>query len=144
MPIFSKSIKWNNLVAINSPTDGQVLSFDAVLNKLKWITIGPAPVSGIATGTYAGDGAATKEITGIGFQPKVVIIYPHSGGAAFIPVMKTNQDGLYTAVFELNGASTAYHYETNVIISLDADGFTVGNSRYMNDAISVYTYIALG
>lgn len=93
----------------------------------------------IVTGEYTGDGAATKAISGIGFLPRRVDIIPQIDGSSALHI-KTDQEGTMAFV---NG-----QYEADHIISLDADGFTVGdgtggtggNSANVN--LRVYTYIA--
>lgn len=101
----------------------------------------------ITTGTYAGDGAATQQITGIGFRPKFVMIYVHA-----ITTLqcgwKSDQDGL-NSMYE-NFVGMAKMWMPDHIISLDADGFTVGdgtgdvNGNLFNLAPIPYTYIAWG
>lgn len=97
--------------------------------------------SRIATGTYTGDAAATKAVTGLGFQPKVLVIYRQTDASSTI-AMKTNQDG--TKAHLEDGKK----YKDDHIISLDSDGFTVGDgsgdSNILNVSAAVYTYIALG
>jgi len=100
----------------------------------------------MATGTYTGDGNATQGITGVGFQPRVVQIYPQTFGAMTGPCSKTDQDGLRTKFHDIPGAQ--WHWVLDFIISLDADGFTVGDGtgygNVLNLAPIVYTYIAWG
>lgn len=94
----------------------------------------------VATGTYTGNGAATQAITGVGFQPRMLLIYPQLASAVF-PFVKSDQDGL-------NAWGTNNAGGTDQIISLDADGFTVGDgtpsTNHCNVNLRVYTYWALG
>ena len=59
---------------------------------------------------------------------------------------KTDQDGLLADVF--NNATTLWRYVTDMIISLDADGFTVGDGTGVANILNVlgatYTYICFG
>lgn len=91
-------------------------------------------------GTYTGDAAATKAITGVGFQPTFLIIYAQVAARAV--GIKTSQDT--TAAFVLVSAAASL-YNDDQIISLDADGFTVGDgtltANHMNLA-QAYVYIA--
>lgn len=91
------------------------------------------------TGTYTGDGAATKAITGVGFQPKYLIIFPQLATAGLLG-FKSNQDTTY--------AFGPAGYQQDHIISLDSNGFTVGDgtgsSNYFNVNARIYTYLALG
>lgn len=73
---------------------------------------------------YTGDGGATQAISGVGFEPNFVMIYPKVGAGSYMG-LKSDEDGLNTLLFRSGGAANAY--ETDHIISLDSDGFTVGD-----------------
>ena len=96
-----------------------------------------------ATGEYTGDGNATQAITGVGFQPKYLMIYCQVSTKPS-PFLKTDQDSTYC--FYDQGSDM--YYEVDYIISLDADGFTVGDgtggstAEDTNVTSRVYTYIA--
>lgn len=97
-----------------------------------------------ATGTYTGDGAATQGIVGVGFQPRYVTIYPHGtqGGLSH----KTDRDGVNSKVWR---HGVQWYYDADHIISLNADGFTVGDGtplgiNMVNVLNVVYTYVAFG
>jgi len=89
-------------------------------------------------GTYTGDGAATQAVTGVGFQPELMILWTQ--GTVIYVRFKTSADGTYTK--NSNGG-----YFEDEIISLDADGFTVGDGtgggEDMNGDTVVHTYIAV-
>jgi len=97
----------------------------------------------IKIGTYTGDSNATQAITGVGFQPDSVQIIPNENGTAPTsrPMIKTNSMGPNTYL------SFALDYLPDIIISFDADGFTVGDgtgsSNYANTLGRIYSYIAL-
>lgn len=95
--------------------------------KLSRKTDASSPSGGFrfATGSYAGNGAATQAIAGVGFQPKFVLIYERlaAGTQAFIGV-KTDKDGARCYRF-IGGAQ--FRYTLDDIISLDVGGFTVGD-----------------
>lgn len=87
----------------------------------------------IKVGTYSGTGVA-KSITGIGFQPDIVMVF--------------QQDGSYGTRLRTSGDSASKHidatsYTSNMITSLDSDGFSVGTSTDVNASGSTYTYIAI-
>lgn len=86
----------------------------------------------IKVGTYTGDGNATQAITGVGFQPDFVIIMP---GAAYNVHGKTGDMGLNSKRFD-------NAWQTNRIVSLDADGFTVGNNDGLNVLDQTNYYVA--
>ena len=131
------------LPATNSPEDTFVPSYDVGTTKFKWVA--PAGGAKFKTGTYTGNGNSTQAITGVGFQPKFVLIYDHTLSGAPNLLFKTDQDGLYAFYLWLYGSSSNFNYATDVVVSLDADGFTVGNSGTIaNTNGNVYTYIAFG
>ena len=99
----------------------------------------------IAIGTYTGNGSATQAITGVGFQPDYVTMYRQADGTnPLAPAVKSDVDGTKAGV-----PSGNFQYEDDHIISLDSDGFTVGDGtggvgNWLNLNTAVYTYIALG
>ena len=100
--------------------------------------------SRMATGTYTGNGAATQAIIGIGFQPKFVIVYRKADATYDIGL---NRDGTEAKFFDF--PVSTWRYETDQIVSLDADGFTVGDGtplgvNVFNILATNYTYIAFG
>ncbi len=122
---------WNRLP---KGTTGQILKTGTPPS---WVT----PVQ-MKTGTYTGNGAATQAITGIGFQVATLIVYPESGTIRILH--KATPDGA-NALITNNAGST--YYTTDDVISLDADGFTVGDGstqgiNLFNIHAIVYTYIS--
>jgi hypothetical protein len=112
-------------------------------------TIAPERILGsgfpmLTTGTYTGNGQVTQSITGVGFQPKVLFVMQHQQSTYRVWASKTDQDGLYCLIV----SRTVNMYTVNSIISLDTDGFTVGDGaspgdgNYMNENGTLYTYIA--
>ncbi|MGD8412967.1 MAG: DNRLRE domain-containing protein, partial [Candidatus Latescibacterota bacterium] len=89
----------------------------------------------MATGSYAGDGNGTRSITGTGFQPDVVFLQGNDGEPT--TVKTASMPG--TISKELGLPSTPY---SNVLTSLDPDGFTVSPDGWMNGAGSNYYWIA--
>ncbi len=87
-------------------------------------------------GSYAGDGVADKEITGVGFQPDFVWTKRNSAIAA---VHKSSDSGIasnYSQHF-MNLAN-----DTNDIKTFTSDGFTLGNSAEVNTSGGTYRYAA--
>lgn len=87
--------------------------------------------------TYTGDGAASRAVTGLGFQPDLVLVKVRSndagrGGGCLRTTNMTGQNSL-----PIPGAALI----TNGILSLDADGFTVGAATRVND--NLVQYVAL-
>ena len=98
---------------------------------------------GFKSGTYTGNAGATLAITGIGFQPKFVIVYPQiPGTGGYYVAYKCVDDGTYAFISKTDPRA----YQEDHIISLDADGFTVGDgtgsSNYMNVGDRNYAYQA--
>lgn len=102
----------------------------------------------IKTGTYTGDGTTSQGITGVGFQPKYVRIWPQrSAQDAGMKVLETTDtivdDNANGGAFLEDGNL----FKTNRITSLDVDGFTVdddGANLPPNKSGQVYNYMALG
>ncbi len=91
------------------------------------------------TGTYVGDGTDDRAITGLGFQPDMVMIKDNTnvGNNGFI--FKTSS---MTAELTLVTAENDANLTTNHIQSLDTDGFTVGDDADVNTANIMYHYVA--
>lgn len=105
----------------------------------------------LATGTYTGDGATSLAITGVGFAPKYVKIWP-----------RITADTTATSIYETtdtiiddNAAGQSFVHlsggghqsRVSGIIALGTDGFTVddaGADSHPNTSGSVYNYLALG
>ena len=102
--------------------------------------------------TYTGNGETSLEITGIGFTPKYLKIW-----------VRATSDGSAIAIFETtaeiiddnasgmsvmhDGDGNEHTVQTNTIISLNADGFTVddnGADQHPNKSSQIYNYIAIG
>ena len=100
----------------------------------------------IAIVTYAGNDAEIQKITGVGFRPKALIIWLQDPTAQLNYGIKTDQDGDKTLYLDFFTGRVAW--KPDHIISLDADGFTVGDgtgtTNIFNVGVAVYTCIALG
>jgi hypothetical protein len=92
----------------------------------------------IAVGPYVGNGAVSQAITGVGFKPMVVMIYPRVAA-----VMAFHADGEVGTYFP---AGTPV-YAGDHITCVD-DGFTVGDGTGDVNRLNVnarpYSYIAIG
>lgn len=89
----------------------------------------------IKTGTYTGDGNDARDITGVGFQPDLVII---KGGANAAVWRNKMVPGDLTLLFGANSVSLA-----NAIQGLMSDGFQVGTDVTVNASATVYYYVAI-
>ena len=90
----------------------------------------------VATGLYPGNGQDDRPITGLGFQPDFVIVKgdhntPSVARSATMPAGQSKALG------------TNQGLRDDRILSLDADGFTIGASDWVNNAGVSYTWIAL-
>jgi hypothetical protein len=93
----------------------------------------------IAVGYYMGNAAVSQAITGVGFKPTYIIIYPRAAG--LMGFHGDNEVGTYFP------AATAI-YAGDHVTSCDADGFTVGDgtgdANRLNVNNRIYTYLAIG
>jgi hypothetical protein len=90
----------------------------------------------MATGTYAGNSVNNRAITGLGFQPDVVIVKGNSAVEAVARTSTMTGD----ATKPLIGATGL---TANYIKSLNADGFTVGTSSRVNITGTTYYWTAV-
>jgi hypothetical protein len=97
--------------------------------------IGTGQAVQFASGSYVGNGADGRSITGVGFQPDAVII---KGDTAQFAVMRT---ATMPADSSKELAEPAV-LQANRIESLDADGFTVGSDARVNAAGINYFWMA--
>lgn len=89
----------------------------------------------IAVGTYTGNGVDDRAITGVGFQPGFIIA--KSAAATGSAVLKPSSLAGDSSLFA--GTASA---SSNVIQSLDADGFTIGTDNGINQNGTAYWWIA--
>lgn len=104
----------------------------------------------MVTGEYTGDGTATKAITGLGFQPKYLKIWESEAvSGTSIYVYETTAE----IIADVAGGGSVRHFSnthqvfTDRIVSLDSDGFTVGDadtSNHPNSNGQIYNYMAMG
>jgi len=90
-------------------------------------------VSSMVTGSYLGNGSDDRAITGIGFQPDLVIV---KANAAAYAVFKTS---------DMSGDAskpTIGTITTNLIQSFDSNGFTVGTDATVNTSGTTYYWTA--
>jgi uncharacterized repeat protein (TIGR01451 family) len=99
------------------------------------------PLSALAedymrTGSYTGDSSNSLSITGLGFQPDLVIV---KTGTSKMAIAKTTDMG--ADLSKKLGDDKAL--ETDRIISLDADGFTVGGNDEVNKQDQEFYWVAM-
>lgn len=125
-----------------SPSSNDLLQYDGS----NWVnkSFSDLKLCRIATGVYSGDGSRSQAITGIGFQPKYVIIVPHQ---TTTHVNYKNDQMGGNAVYEYVSGATCMVYEADHIDSLDSDGFTVDDIALDLDPNTngrTYSYVAIG
>lgn len=109
-----------------------------------------SPPAKIKTGTYTGDGTTAGAVTGIGFSPKYLRIWPRTTGAAVhVLIFETTPDIIddHASGATIIVQSGGIQMFANKIISLDADGFTVDDEDFddhPNKDGQVYNYLAIG
>jgi hypothetical protein len=91
------------------------------------------------TGYYIGDGTDNRAITGIGFQPEVVLIKDDTGNGVDGVIWKSiSMSGETTALLGEAGAD----HPLDFIQSLDSNGFTIGTDVDVNGANVRFTWVA--
>ena len=96
-----------------------------------------AGIARIKFGTYLGDGAASLAITGVGFTPSRVDTIDFTG-SPYLFIKHVSHGGNDSS--NIQAGTTV----VNGILSLDADGFTVGNNVGVNTSGQTYGYTAWG
>ena len=109
-------------------------SFLLVLNIVEAQTI---------TGKYTGDGNSTQSISGIGFQPDLLLVIPSSGGSTGGEVQtwlnsSTMASDKVKYTTSLNNVASSF--KSGYLASIDSDGFTVETKSNVNG--TEYYYVA--
>ena len=99
--------------------------------------------SDVATGTYVGDGAADRDIVGLGFKPGAVFVKRHVSA----PIPNNNVIGVIRLkdmpVDESHGINDgAGSILSTAIRDFVADGFKIGDHQRVNRAGDTYSYWA--
>jgi hypothetical protein len=94
----------------------------------------PADAADTKVGSYTGNNQVAQAITGVGFQPDVVIVLGASTRNAYI---KTD------TMSATNSKSFSGSLDAVGITAIGADGFTVGTSANTNGGTETFHYIAL-
>jgi hypothetical protein len=110
--------------------------------------------SAVATGTYTGDGATSKSITGLGFTPKYVKIWHIDTGATHrVTVLEATAsimalDGSDKLSVSTSGShSSSPTTQVGAIIAFGSGTFTVddnGSDAHPNKSSEDYHYLAIG
>lgn len=95
------------------------------------------------TGKYTGDGNSTQSISGLGFQPDLLLVIPSTGGSTGGEVQtwlnsSTMASDKVKYTTSLN--SVASSFKSNYLSSIDSDGFTVETKSNVNG--TEYYYVA--
>jgi hypothetical protein len=116
-------------------SDGFVVGTDALTNAsgtaYHWIAMKEG--SNVQAGTYTGDGADNRDITGLPFQPDWVMTISDGDADVFRPGPLAGD-----ASYRLQGTGTI----ANRIQALNADGFEVGTDNDVNRSGYAYYWIA--
>ena len=112
-----------------------------------WVSLGGAGGGRTTAGTYLGDGSATgRQITGLSFRPKMVIL------------MQTQQGGTQPVIFKVDNMSRGgdgkfctkkapggllVKDNNNGILDIISDGFSIGKDNSVNANGHKYYYLAL-
>ncbi len=96
----------------------------------------------MAEGTYAGNATDNRNITGLGFQPNMVMVKNATSATAASRSTVMNVTESYGDSSNFVGAATAN--AVNVIQALQSDGFQVGTAAQSNGTGDTYYWVALG
>ena len=88
------------------------------------------------SGSYVGNGQDNRAITGLGFQPDVILL--RSGGTA-VPIIRTSTMAGDAAKI----AGDLGALQPNLVQSLSSDGFTVGTDARVNESGTTYYWVAM-
>ena len=99
-----------------------------------------------ATGSYTGDGNASQAITGVGFQPNVLLAIGHDTGSPVI--FHSDANGFAPNIGTVGTCldmSKSHSSVPNCVDSLDTDGFTVDGTDSPGPNVSgeIWHYLAL-
>ncbi len=122
----------NMIQSLNA--DGFTLGTNHTVNRIDtryyWMAF-RAGAGTLKVGSYAGNGTS-QSITDMGFLPEYVIVLPAHDKEA------VQHSSAMTTTFFFNGDTGG----SNRITSLNADGFSVGDSSRVNTAGKTYHYVA--
>jgi hypothetical protein len=90
----------------------------------------------VTSGAYTGNGIDNRAITGVGFQPDVVMV-KSDDNSGVAEIRTSTMTGDNTKPMTGNTALTA-----NLIQSLDSNGFTLGNDNGVNRNNRAYHWVA--
>jgi len=124
------------VTALNS--DGFSVGSSTVVNALgvvnRYTAFYGAPSSNFYVGAYTGNGQDNRSITGLGFEPDLVVV--KSYGAGFGVFRTSSATDEYSSYF----SATA---DTNTRIkALESDGFRIGTHAEVNTAATLYFFFA--
>jgi uncharacterized repeat protein (TIGR01451 family) len=122
----------SNLAAVTASDQSDPVAADNIA--LAKLTV-QSNLFGMASGVYSGDGALTRSITGVGFRPDVVILQGDDGQP-----MTVKTSSMPAAASK--EVAWPHPMVTDVVTSLDADGFTVSPNGSMNAAGNEYAWVA--
>lgn len=105
----------------------------------------------VKIGTYTGDGAASKAITGVGFTPDEVTVYKITNSNPCGVWLRTSNSVNSLLLKGIDGGGSPFTalFDNDAIISLDSDGFSIGDNTGLGGNVinlngASYGYIARG
>lgn len=90
-------------------------------------------------GTYTGDGTSNNSITGLGFQPRFLLLKRYDDTGYWSIFDSANGPSVRNFVEIANGQQTG----TSFVSSFDASGFTLGTAAEFNIDTANYVYLAI-
>jgi trimeric autotransporter adhesin len=126
----------SNGAVVDASTNGGATAYSALTDTAA-ISVTVAPQR-IVSGSFVGNGTDNRSFAGLGFTPEVVIILDQTGTQVGV-IRNSAMAG--DAAKPMSG-STAL--AANLVQSLDADGFTLGNDPRTNKTGDTYQWVAFG
>ncbi len=103
-----------------------------------------AGVGKVATGSYVGDGNNNRQITGVGFQPKVILIFGNqSNGNTTYLLHDSAPTSLLPLVARTNTDPGNVYTQSGASAGILPDGFQLGSAGEGNVNTITYRWIAL-
>ena len=130
-------------VNATTPSDGEVLTWQAAGSQ--WLAQATSAGSSISIGSYVGNGTTTNAVTGLGFEPDMLMIYRgDSHGFSIGTRAEGSGSPVVGSIHDSYGANAVSGVYLSAL-QWDADGFTLKQNINDSNASGItYYYLAIG